>query len=154
MNVLIDADACPVVHIATSLCHTYGIPCYLLCDTSHHIESPYATTLTFDKGADSVDFALVNRIKAGDLVITQDYGVASMCLAKQAYVLHQDGWAYTPENISALLLQRYESKKLRTSGGRTKGPKKRTSQQDKAFLIAMEHIIQSNSTDIPAGDFF
>ncbi len=152
MNVLIDADACPVVNIAVSLCQTYHIPCYLLCDTAHRMERPGAVTLTFDKGADSVDFALANRVQAGDLVITQDYGVASMCLAKKAFVLHQDGWAYTTDNIDALLLQRHESRVYRAAGGRTKGPKKRTPKQDAAFKQAMERLIQSNSTGTHPAD--
>lgn len=142
MNVLIDADACPVVKITVDLCHNYRIPCSLLCDTAHKIEYNGATTLTFDKGSDSVDFALVNRIAAGDLVVTQDYGLASMCLARGARVLHQDGWEYTEWNIDALLLQRHESRKLRASGGRTKGPKKRSAEQDAAFRRALEMLLQ------------
>lgn len=142
MNVLIDADACPVVQIAVELCGKYQIPCYLLCDTAHRIEHSGASTLTFDKGSDSVDFALVNRVRSGDLVITQDYGLASMCLARGARILHQDGWEYTAWNIDALLLQRHESRKLRASGGRTKGPGKRSSDQDRAFSSALELILQ------------
>lgn len=152
MNVLIDADACPVVNIAVSLCQSYGLPCYLLCDTAHRMERPGAVTLTFDKGADSVDFALANRVQAGDLVITQDYGVASMCLAKKAFVLHQDGWSYTEYNIDALLLQRHESRVYRAAGGRTKGPKKRTAKQDAAFKQAMEQFIQNNSMETHPAD--
>jgi len=142
MNVLIDADACPVVGLAVSLCRENGIPCLLVCDTAHRIEMDGAETLTIDKGADSADFALVNRVAPGDIVITQDYGLASMCLAKGAHVLHQDGWEYTPWNIDALLLQRHESRKYRLSGGRTKGPKKRTSQQDAAFAAAFQKMLQ------------
>ena len=145
MTVLIDADACPVVRIAVQLCCKYSIPCYLLCDTAHKIDHAGATTLTFDKGSDSVDFALVNRVHSGDLVITQDYGLASMCLARGARVLHQDGWEYTPWNIDALLFQRHESRKFRASGGRTKGPKKRTSELDSAFSSALEALLQKQS---------
>ena len=142
MKVLIDADACPVVDIAVKLCHKYRIDCILLCDTAHTMHREGASTLVFDKGADSVDFALVNRVENGDLVITQDYGLASMCLAKNAIVLHQDGWAYTEYNIQALLFQRHESRKYRSSGGRVKGPRKRTNEQDKAFSAALEAILQ------------
>ena len=142
MKVLIDADACPVVNIAVALCREHDIPCILLCDTAHEIHRDGAQTLTFDKGADSVDFALVNRVSAGDIVITQDYGLASMCLAKKARVLHQDGWEYTPVNIDALLLTRHESRKYRAAGGRTKGPKKRTAQQDQTFQFAFQKMLQ------------
>ena len=142
MNVLIDADACPVVNIAVNLCRQHQIPCILLCDTAHEIHRDGAQTLTFDKGSDSVDFALVNRVSAGDIVITQDYGLASMCLAKNARVLHQDGWEYTIYNIDALLLARHESRKYRAAGGRTKGPKKRTNEQDQAFLLTFQKMLQ------------
>ena len=142
MNVLIDADACPVVNIAVSLCKEKAIPCLLVCDTAHRIERDGAETLTIDKGADSADFALVNRVTPGDIVVTQDYGLASMCLAKGARVLHQDGWEYTPWNMDALLFQRHESRKYRLSGGRTKGPKKRTREQDAAFAAAFQKLLQ------------
>ena len=142
MTVLIDADACPVINIAVDLCREYRIPCILLCDTAHEIHRDNAKTLTFDKGSDSVDFALVNRVTAGDIVVTQDYGLASMCLAMNARVLHQDGWEYTPDNIDALLLTRHESRKYRAAGGRTKGPKKRTHEQDQAFKFAFQKMLQ------------
>ena len=103
MNVLIDADGCPVVDLTLQIAKQFGIPVVILCDTSHQIEREGAQTLVFDKGADSVDFALVNRVKPGDIVVTQDYGLASMCLAKCARVLNQNGLAYTADNIDALL---------------------------------------------------
>lgn len=144
MKVLIDGDACPVVEIAVTLCREYGASCLLLCDTAHATERAGAQTLIFDKGSDSVDFALVNRVEPGDLVITQDYGLASMCLARQARVLHQDGWEYTEYNIQALLFQRSESRKYRASGGRTKGPAKRTAAQDSAFRDALRRLLQTS----------
>ena len=143
MKILIDADGCPVVDIAIRLCKTYGLPCLLLCDTAHSFAREGAETLTFDKGSDSVDYALVNRVSPGDIVITQDYGLASMCLAKKARVLHQDGWEYTPDNIDALLLVRHDSRKFRASGGRMKGMKKRTAQQNQAFEAALEKLLQT-----------
>ena len=87
MNILIDADGCPVVDLTLQIAKQFGVPIIILCDTSHQIEREGAQTLVFDKGADSVDFALVNRVKPGDIVVTQDYGLASMCLAKRARVL-------------------------------------------------------------------
>lgn len=142
MKVLIDADGCPVVDIAISLCQKMKIPCTLLCDTAHEFHRDGADTLVFDKGADSVDFAIANRVRPCDIVITQDYGLASMCLARKARVLHQDGWEYTPFNMDALLLQRHESRKHRAAGGRTKGPKKRTEAQNQAFAAAFQTMLQ------------
>ena len=142
MKVLIDADACPVTALAVNICRNAGIRCLLLCDTAHHILLEGAQTLTFDKGSDSVDFALVNRAEAGDVVITQDYGLASMCLGKMVRVLHQDGWEYTTQNIVALMEQRHAAKKFRMAGGRTKGPSKRTGAQDKTFAAALQKLLQ------------
>ena len=143
MKVLIDADGCPVVDIAIRLCKAHKLPCLLLCDTAHEFHREGAETLVFDKGADSVDYALVNRVAPGDIVITQDYGLASMCLARSASVLHQDGWEYTRDNIDALLLVRHDSRKLRADGGRTKGPKKRTQGQNLAFEQTLSKILQT-----------
>ena len=144
IKVLIDADACPVTDIAVNLCKKYHTDCILLCDTAHEIHRDGAQTLVFDKGADSVDFALVNRANPGDIVITQDYGLASMCLSKAARVLHQDGWTYTEYNISGLMEQRHAAKKHRMAGGRTKGPSKRRPEQDEAFRIALESLLQQS----------
>ena len=143
MKVLIDADGCPVVDIAVALCRQESTECLILCDTSHCIEYDGAQTLVFDKGADSVDFALVNLVRENDLVITQDYGLASMCLAKKARVIHQDGYEYTPQNIDALLAFRHEAAKLRRSGGRLRGMKKRTAEQNQAFATKFLSFLRS-----------
>ncbi len=144
MKVLIDADACPVTGIAVELCKQFHTQCILLCDTAHIMHREGAQTLVFDKGADSVDFALVNRVCPEDIVITQDYGLASMCLAKKARVLHQDGWEYSEYNISGLLEQRHAAKKFRMAGGRTKGPAKRKTEQDNAFREALHKLLQQS----------
>lgn len=143
MRVLIDADGSPVVDITVSVCRSYAVPCLILCDTAHAIRRDGAETLVFDKGADSVDFALANRVSEGDVVITQDYGLASMCLARKARVIHQDGWEYTADNIDALLLVRHESRKARAAGKRMKGPPKRQNEQNIAFRNCLEQILQT-----------
>ena len=144
MTVLIDADGCPVTDIAIRLCREFHIPCLILCDTAHEFHRDGADTLVFDKGADSVDYAIANRVRQNDLVITQDYGLASMCLSRGCRVLHQDGWEYTCDNIDALLLVRHESRKHRDAGGRFKGPKKRSTQQDQAFESALRSLLQTS----------
>lgn len=141
MKVLIDADGCPVVNETISLCKHYQTECLILCDTAHEFHREGAQTLVFDKGSDSVDYALVNRVCPGDIVITQDYGLAAMCLSRNAVVLHQDGWKYTTETIDGLLLIRHETRKHRAAGGRVKGLKKRTSQQNQAFSSALASLL-------------
>ena len=142
MNILIDADGCPVVDITLALAGMHGIPCLIICDTAHYIYREGAETLVVDKGADSADLAIANRAQPSDIVITQDYGLASMCLARQAKVLHQDGWAYTEDNIQALLFQRHAAKAHRMAGGRIKGPSKRKPQQNTQFAEVLENLLQ------------
>lgn len=141
MKLLIDADGCPVVDIAVRLAQARKTECVIVCDTSHVFEKDGARTVTVSKGADSADFALVNLIEAGDRVVTQDYGLAAMCLAKKARVINQDGMEYTDDNIDALLLSRHTAKKIRMAGGRIKGPSKRTSGQDRTFEEKLKEIL-------------
>lgn len=141
MNILIDADGCPVVDIAVRIAAVRKIDCVILCDTSHVFEKPGAKTITVSKGSDSVDFALVNMVQAGDIVVTQDYGLAAMCLARRAVPINQNGMVYTDNNIDALLNERHTSKKIRMSGGRMKGPSKRTAEQDAAFEKALCELL-------------
>ena len=142
MKLLIDADGCPVVDLTVRLAREFGVKCLILCDTAHVFQKEGAETLTVSKGADSVDFALVNRVEPGDIAVTQDYGLAAMCLAKRALPLSQDGLLYTEENIGALLQSRYAAQKIRRTGGRLKGPKKRTSEQDAAFERTLRRLLQ------------
>lgn len=141
MQILIDADGCPVVNIAISLAKCASVPCIILCDTSHVFERKGATTITVSKGADSVDYALVNRVKKGDIVITQDYGLAAMCLAREAIPLSQDGIVYGGDNIDALLHARHTARKIRMAGGRHKGSAKRTKEQDYAFDDKLKELL-------------
>ena len=143
MKIFIDADGCPVVDIAVRAARHYGLECTLICDTAHSIQRDGAETIIVDKGADSADFRLVNLVSAGDIVITQDYGLAGMCLSRRALVLNQDGKQYTEDNISGLLGFRAVSARIRRSGGRTKGPSKRTAQQDKDFEKALTKLIEA-----------
>ncbi len=141
MRILVDADGCPVVDITVELSKKYKIECLLLCDTSHILEKQGAKTLTFSKGSDSVDFALVNLAQPGDIVVTQDYGLAAMCLARRARIISQDGMEYNADNIDALLLQRYTAKKIRNAGGRLKGAAKRAAAQDKSYRDKLIQLI-------------
>lgn len=140
-TILIDADGCPVVDLTVRIARAHGVPVKILCDTAHRIEREDAETLVFDKGADSVDFALVNRVQPGDIVITQDYGLACICLARRARVLNQNGLEYTARNIDGLLARRHENKKLLRAGKHPKGPAKRTKEQDEEFARALENIL-------------
>ena len=144
MKILVDADACPVVTIVEEIAEKYGIPVILLCDTNHVLRSEYSEIKIIGAGADAVDFALVGICEKGDLVVTQDYGVAAMILGKGAYGIHQSGKWYTNENIDQMLIERHLSKKARRSKSKhhIKGPAKRTAEDDRRFRESLEQLIR------------
>lgn len=144
MKILVDADACPVVDIVEELAEKHGIPVMLLCDTNHVLYSDYSEVRIIGAGADAVDFALVGQCERGDIVVTQDYGVAAMILSKGAYGIHQSGKWYTNENIDRMLMERHMAKKARRASGKhhLKGPAKRTEEDDEHFVESMERLIE------------
>ena len=142
MRILIDADACPVTRIAEDIARKYRIPVILLCDTNHILNSEYSTVKTIGAGADAVDIALINLCRQGDIVITQDYGVAALALGKGARAIHQSGRRYTDENIDSLLMERHLAKKARRSSKHhLKGPAKRTEEDNLHFAQSFERMI-------------
>ena len=144
MTVYVDADACPVTRIVEKIAKEYGIPVVLLCDTNHVLTSDYSTVKIIGAGADAVDFALINMCKSGDIVVTQDYGVAAMALGKGARAIHQSGKQYTDGNIDGLLADRHIAKVARRkSKNHLKGPRKRTSEDDKRFEESFRKLIES-----------
>jgi uncharacterized protein YaiI (UPF0178 family) len=90
-----------------------------------------------------VDFKLIAAVQAGDVVVTQDYGVAAIALSKKARVIHQSGMLFTQSNIDGLLNDRYENQKSRRAGKRTSGPKKRTRQEDERFDASFAALLDS-----------
>jgi len=147
MKIIVDADACPVTRIAEQIAKQYNIPCTLVCDTSHRIESDYSTVFTVSKGADSADYKIVNLIEKGDIVVTQDYGLGAMCMSRGAVALNQNGMEYSDDNIDGLLFFRAASAKARRAGVRMKGPKKRESCQNDSFAAALITLIERNGVD-------
>lgn len=146
MKILVDADACPVVRIIENIAGKYGIEVILLCDTNHVLQSDYSEIKVIGAGADAVDFALVGICEPGDIVVTQDYGVAAMILGKGAYGIHQSGKWYTNENIDLMLMERHLSKKARRTKSKhhMKGPAKRTEEEDRRFADSLERLIQKH----------
>ena len=142
MKLVIDADGCPVVALAVKTAEKYGVRCVLVCDTAHTFSNVSAEIITVSQGADSADFRIVNLLDTGDIVVTQDYGLAAMCLAKKATALNQNGLIYSEKNMDELLLSRNIHKKVRRAGGRMKGPKKRTKQQDESFDKALTVLLE------------
>ena len=143
MKVYIDADACPVTRIAEQVAKERGIPVVLLCDTNHVLTSDYNEIRVIGAGADAVDIALINLCQRGDIVVTQDYGVAALALGKGAKAIHQSGRWYTDENIDGLLMERHMAKVARRkSRNHLKGPAKRTEADDRRFEESFRRLIE------------
>lgn len=143
MQVFVDADACPVVGIIEKISKEHHIPVILLCDTNHILSSDYSEVIVVGAGADAVDYKLISLCQKGDIIVSQDYGVAAMALGKGAYAIHQSGKWYTNENIDQMLMERHLNKKVRRSSHKNhiKGPKKRTQEDDERFALAFEKMI-------------
>ena len=143
MKIFIDADACPVIKETEEVAAKYAVPVVLLCDTNHVLHSDYSEVKVIGAEADAVDFALVNCCQAGDLVVTQDYGVAAMALGRKAYAIHPNGWQYTNENIERLLMERHLAKKARGASGKhhLKGPRKRSEEDNLQFKEKLERLL-------------
>ena len=143
MQIFVDADACPVVDIVETIAEKYNIKTTLLCDTNHVLYSDYSEVIVVGAGADAVDYKLISLCHRGDIVVSQDYGVAAMALGKAAYAIHQPGRWYTDENIDRMLMERHLTKKARRSSHKNhiKGPKKRTEEDDERFAQSFEKMI-------------
>ena len=144
MRVFVDADACPVVGIIEKVAREHNVPVTLLCDTNHVLFSDYSEVIVVGAGADVVDYKLIGICHKGDIVVSQDYGVAAMALGKGAYAIHQSGKWYTNENIDQMLMERHLNKKARRASRKNhlKGPRKRTSEDNERFRESFEKMIQ------------
>lgn len=145
MEIYVDADACPVVDIVEKTARKYQIPVTLLCDTNHVLTSGYSEVIVVGAGADAVDYKLISLCHRGDIVVSQDYGVAAMALGKGAYAIHQSGKWYTDENIDQMLMERHLNKKARRASQKKhfKGPKKRTGEDDERFAQSFEQMVKA-----------
>ena len=132
MQIFVDADACPVVDIVEKIAEKYNI-----------LYSDYSEVIVVGAGADAVDYKLISICHKGDVVVSQDYGVAAMALGKGAYAIHQSGKWYTNENIDQMLMERHLNKKARRSSRKNhmKGPRKRTEEDDVRFAQSFEKLI-------------
>lgn len=145
MKILVDADACPVKEIIVKAAKSRRIPVVMFIDTSHELYDGYSEIVTVDKAKDSADFALIARAKSGDLVITQDFGVAAMALAVGAHALNQNGLVFNDDNMDALLNERHRSAKIRRGGGRTANHPPRSKDDNLKFEKALSCLLEAIS---------
>ena len=143
MQIFVDADDCPVVGIVEKIAKEHNVPLTLLCDTNHVLSSDYSEVIIVGAGADAVDYKLISICHKGDIVVSQDYGVAAMALGKGAYAIHQSGKWYTNDNIDQMLMERHLNKKARRSSRKChiKGSKKRTEEDDERFAQSLKKML-------------
>ena len=143
MHIFVDADACPAVGIVENIAKKHNISVTLLCDTNHVLHYDYSEVIVVGAGADAVDYKLISLCHRGDIVVSQDYGVAAMALGKGAYAIHQFGKLYTDENIDRMLMERHLNKKARRASSKNhiKGPRKRTNEDDECFAQSFEKLV-------------
>lgn len=136
MKILVDADACPVKHIIEQVAKELKLQVIMIIDTSHELTSDYSEIIQVSKAPDAVDIALINRTNSGDIIVTSDYGLATLVLGKKAYAIHPNGKIYTNQNIDMLMFERHVASKQRRSGIRTYSIRKRTKEDDEHFYEA------------------
>jgi len=141
MKILVDADACPksVLRICMSLGGKYRMPVWTVASFNHSIDSDHHVAVGDD--SQEADIKIINMTEQGDIVVTQDWGLAAVVLGKGARCLSPAGREFRPDRITFLLEEREVKSRLRRSGGRTKGPKKRTIEDDQRFEICLERIL-------------
>lgn len=142
MRIIIDGDACPqrVKEICEQAAKEYRIELIIVVDIDHYIISDFEV-MVVEQGRDSVDYKIVQIFKEGDILITQDYGLASLVLSKATAIIHTAGFFINNNNIDNLLQSRYISAKIRQQGGKTKGPSKRTREQDENFKKCLYKVL-------------
>jgi hypothetical protein len=117
----------------------HNIPVWTVASFNHRIESNHHIVVGNDP--QEADIKIINVTEADDVVISQDWGLAAMVLGKGAKCVSPTGREYRPDRIDFLLEEREIKAKLRRGGGRTRGPKKRTDQDDQRFEASLEEVI-------------
>ncbi|WP_317366817.1 DUF188 domain-containing protein [uncultured Tyzzerella sp.] len=145
MKLIIDADGCPVTNIAINIALKNNLKIMVVSDTSHifNFENDNISYIIADKGLNSADFLILNKCIKNDVIITQDYSLAAMCLSKSCFVINQNGYVYTNDNIDELLLRSHIGKKLRKAGKSDFKIKKRTKNQDENFIKSFQNLLKS-----------
>ncbi len=152
--IYIDADACPVISESLDIARAHNVPVVIAGNStqnlSRHIrkkdprdekEGFWVDTLTVSVGADSADFAIVERLSSNDIVVTQDIGLAAMALGRGASALGVRGLPYTRSTIDMALEMRHVEKKIRRQGGRTRGPSVFTDDDRETFSRSLERLL-------------
>ncbi len=147
MKILVDADACPVKKEIEAIARENNLELIMVSNVHHMVASDYATILVVDGAAQSADITIINMICPEDIVVTQDYGLASIAIAKGSYAIDPRGKLYNVDNIDSLLLQRYINQKARQAGHRINGPRKRKPADNSLFEKSLRKLVEQRLTD-------
>jgi uncharacterized protein len=147
-TLFIDADACPVTRESIATARQFGVPVVLVANGTQNMDrytsKPGVEAIQVSSGADAADFAVIERLSPGDVVVTQDIGLAAMVLGRGASALSPRGRTFHLATIDAELLVRHEEAKLRRSGGRHRGPSPFTDEDREHFTEVLErHLRQA-----------
>ena len=151
MKILIDADACPVTKDIIDIAETFELQVNVVKSYDHFSmqeQPPHVETFYVDKGADMADFEIVRRAEKGDLIVTQDYGLASLLLGKGCHIMHHKGFMFTKHNIDRLLANRHYNQMARNAGARTKGPKAFTDEDRRKFRAFFQEMLGKITSDL------
>lgn len=142
MKILVDADSCPkkVMIMLVERSAFYNIPLLVVSSYNHQIEGVERIVVGTEPQA--ADIALINKTSRGDIVVTQDWGLASLALSKGANCIEPRGYIYSPDKIDFMLEERHVKAKIRKGGGRTKGPSPRDKEDDERFKNNLEIILK------------
>ncbi len=146
MKILVDADACPktVLQACMQIGLKYAVPVWTVASFNHNIVSDHHVVV--GSASQEADLKVVNLTVPGDVVVTQDWGLAAMVLGKHARCISPDGREFLPDKIEFLLEEREVKAKHRRGGGRTKGPSKRTGADDLKFAAGLDRILAALAT--------
>lgn len=151
MRILIDGDACPVTALIQKIAVCYGVSVVFFHSTCHYSNNTNDAGMEIimvENESQAADMAIINKASKGDIVVTGDFGLASLVLGKKAYAISFNGMIYNEGNIDRLLFERHVSGVVRRSGGRVKGPRKRCESDDKNFERSLNFLISQNMKDI------
>lgn len=141
-RILVDGDGCAGRYIIEEIAKIYSLELRIYCSYAHEIKSSYGSVIKADSDYQAVDMMLINEAKAGDIVVTQDFGVAALALGKGAGALSPKGMIFSDKNMDMLLFERHMGAKVRRGGGKTQNPKKRTEEDDERLRTSLTNMIE------------
>jgi uncharacterized protein YaiI (UPF0178 family) len=144
IRIFVDADACPVKQEIVQAGTGFHVDIYFIASYAHQSESHSGNWIYVDSFKDQVDFYIYKHVRKGDIVVTQDMGLASLLVKQGVRVLSPRGTILRDEQMDTILYNRYMSAKLRRNGTYTKGPKAFSAEDRKRFLQELKKILSNH----------